>query len=80
MENFNFKKFFKSRREFAEKTKSIYLAAFNEKFGATTKPAPSFAFNYVLRGAGVFAAMMLTSAWKVLSGQGVTWKGRNYKQ
>jgi chlorobactene glucosyltransferase len=31
-------------------------------------------------GAGVFAAMMLTSAWKVLSGQGVTWKGRNYKQ
>jgi chlorobactene glucosyltransferase len=30
-------------------------------------------------GAGVFAAMMLTSAWKVLSGQGVTWKGRRYR-
>lgn len=29
-------------------------------------------------GAGVFAAMMLTSAWKVLSGVGVTWKGRTY--
>lgn len=29
-------------------------------------------------GAGVFAAMMLTSAWKVLSGAGVTWKGRRY--
>ena len=29
-------------------------------------------------GAGVFAAMMLTSAWKVLSGQGVTWRGRTY--
>jgi chlorobactene glucosyltransferase len=29
-------------------------------------------------GAGVFAAMMLTSAWKVLSGKGVTWKGRVY--
>lgn len=29
-------------------------------------------------GAGVFAAMMFTSAWKVLSGQGVTWKGRAY--
>ena len=29
-------------------------------------------------GAGVFAAMMLTSAYKVLSGQGVTWKGRTY--
>jgi hypothetical protein len=31
-------------------------------------------------GAGVFAAMMITSAWKVLSGQGVTWKGRRYTQ
>ena len=30
-------------------------------------------------GAGVFGAMMLTSAWKVLSGKGVTWKGRTYK-
>lgn len=29
-------------------------------------------------GAAVFAAMMLVSAWKVLSGQGVTWKGRRY--
>jgi chlorobactene glucosyltransferase len=29
-------------------------------------------------GAGVFAAMMLASAWKVLSGAGVTWKGRKY--
>lgn len=31
-------------------------------------------------GAGVFAAMMLTSAWKVISGQGVTWRGRKYRQ
>lgn len=30
-------------------------------------------------GAGVFAAMMLASAWKVLSGAGVTWKGRTYQ-
>lgn len=29
-------------------------------------------------GAGVFAGMMLTSAWKVLSGRGVSWKGRHY--
>ncbi|HEY2980128.1 MAG TPA: glycosyltransferase [Anaerolineales bacterium] len=29
-------------------------------------------------GAAVFAAMMLSSAWKVLSGTGVTWKGRRY--
>jgi chlorobactene glucosyltransferase len=30
-------------------------------------------------GAGIFAAMMFTSAWKVLSGRGVTWKGRRYR-
>jgi chlorobactene glucosyltransferase len=29
-------------------------------------------------GAGIFAAMMLASAWKVLSGRGVTWRGRKY--
>ena len=29
-------------------------------------------------GAGMFAAMMWASAWKVLSGQGVTWRGRTY--
>ena len=29
-------------------------------------------------GAGVFAAIMIVSAWKVLSGRGVTWKGRTY--
>jgi len=29
-------------------------------------------------GAGVFAAMMLTSAWNVISRKGVTWKGRKY--
>jgi chlorobactene glucosyltransferase len=37
-----------------------------------------YAFTLPL-GAAVFAAMMLTSAWKVLSGKGVTWKGRIYK-
>jgi len=31
-------------------------------------------------GSGLFAAMMLTSAWKVLSGRGVTWRGRTYTQ
>ncbi len=30
-------------------------------------------------GAGLFAAIMLTSAWKILSGQGVTWRGRVYR-
>lgn len=37
-----------------------------------------YAFTTPL-GAGVFAAMMLTSAWKVVSGQGVTWRGRKYQ-
>jgi chlorobactene glucosyltransferase len=31
-------------------------------------------------GAGLFAAMMITSAWNILSGVGVTWKGRTYSQ
>jgi chlorobactene glucosyltransferase len=30
-------------------------------------------------GAGIFGAMMITSAWRVLSGQGVSWRGRLYK-
>ncbi len=30
-------------------------------------------------GAAVFGAMMLTSAWRVVSRKGVTWKGRTYK-
>jgi chlorobactene glucosyltransferase len=29
-------------------------------------------------GAGLFGAMMFTSTWNVLSGRGVTWKGRDY--
>jgi chlorobactene glucosyltransferase len=29
-------------------------------------------------GAAVFAAMMLASAWKVISGSGVLWRGRRY--
>lgn len=41
--------------------------------------SPSYAFTIPL-GAGVFAAMMLASTWKVLSGKGVTWKGRVYSQ
>jgi chlorobactene glucosyltransferase len=30
-------------------------------------------------GSAVFAAMMFTSTWKVISGQGITWRGRKYK-
>ncbi|HXQ39232.1 MAG TPA: hypothetical protein VN843_34855, partial [Anaerolineales bacterium] len=36
-----------------------------------------YAFTTPL-GAGIFAAMMLASTWKVVSGRGVTWKGRMY--
>jgi chlorobactene glucosyltransferase len=41
--------------------------------------SPWYAFTTPL-GAGVFAAMMLTSTWNVISGRGVTWKGRVYLQ
>jgi chlorobactene glucosyltransferase len=39
--------------------------------------SPAYALTTPL-GAAVFAAMMLTSTWRVLSGKGVTWKGRMY--
>jgi chlorobactene glucosyltransferase len=39
--------------------------------------SPWYAFTLPL-GAAVFAAMMFTSMWKVVSGKGVTWKGRIY--
>ena len=41
--------------------------------------SPWYAFTLPL-GSAVFAAMMLTSTWKVISGKGVTWKGRIYSQ
>lgn len=31
-------------------------------------------------GAGIFAAMMIASAWLTLSGKGVSWRGRHYDQ
>ena len=41
--------------------------------------SPWYAFTLPL-GGSVFAAMMFTSGWKVISGKGVTWKGRIYTQ
>jgi chlorobactene glucosyltransferase len=41
------------------------------------KISPWYAFTTPL-GAGVFAAMMFTSTFRVLSGKGVMWKGRTY--
>jgi chlorobactene glucosyltransferase len=40
--------------------------------------SPWYAFTLPL-GAAIFAAMMFTSTWKVLSGKGITWKGRMYR-
>jgi chlorobactene glucosyltransferase len=37
-----------------------------------------YAFTTPL-GTGIFTAMMLTSAWNVVSGRGVTWRGRKYQ-
>ena len=39
---------------------------------------PSWYALTVPLGAAIFAAMMFASTWKVLSGRGVTWKGRRY--
>ena len=39
--------------------------------------SPWYAFTLPL-GSAVFAAMMMASTWKVLSGQGILWKGRRY--
>jgi chlorobactene glucosyltransferase len=39
---------------------------------------PSWYALTIPLGAAIFAAMMFASTWKVLSGQGVTWKGRRY--
>jgi chlorobactene glucosyltransferase len=41
--------------------------------------SPLYALTLPL-GALVFTAMMFASAWKVLSGRGVTWKGRTYSE
>jgi chlorobactene glucosyltransferase len=39
--------------------------------------SPWYALTLPL-GAALFAAMMFTSTWKVLSGKGISWKGRMY--
>ncbi len=39
--------------------------------------SPLYALTTPL-GAGVFSALMIASAWKVLSGKGVSWRGRTY--
>jgi len=55
----------------------IFLIYVRARVAKAMDISPWYAFTTPL-GAAVFAAMMLTSTWRVLSGKGVTWKGRMY--
>lgn len=54
-----------------------YLVYMRAKVAVNMNISPAYAFTTPL-GAGVFGAMMFTSAWRVVSRKGVTWKGRIY--
>jgi chlorobactene glucosyltransferase len=54
-----------------------YLIYWRVRASLAFKISPFYAFTLPL-GALIFTAMMFTSAYKVLSGQGVTWKDRTY--
>ncbi|MEK7086962.1 MAG: DUF5667 domain-containing protein, partial [Patescibacteria group bacterium] len=51
-------KTFKPRKEFVEKTKNVYLAAFREKFGDAHKPHSVSVFVYAFRGLATVTAVM----------------------
>lgn len=55
----------------------IFLIYVRARVAKAMDISPWYAFTTPL-GAAVFAGMMLTSTWRVLSGKGVTWKGRMY--
>lgn len=55
----------------------IYLIIVRAKVARKMNISAWFAFTTPL-GAAVFAGMMLTSAFQILSGKGVSWKGRLY--
>jgi len=54
-----------------------YLIFIRARVAMNMEIFPWYALTTPL-GAAVFGAMMFTSAWKVLSGQGVSWRGRKY--
>ncbi len=54
-----------------------YLLFWRVQGARSMRIHPAYALTLPL-GAAVFAAMMFASTWKVLSGRGVTWKGRVY--
>jgi chlorobactene glucosyltransferase len=54
-----------------------YLIFMRARVAKNLEISPWYALTTPL-GAGIFGAMMFTSAWKVLLRKGVTWKGRVY--
>lgn len=54
-----------------------YLIGVRARVAQAMQISPGYALSTPL-GAAVFAAMMITSAFRVLSGKGVAWKGRMY--
>jgi len=56
----------------------VYLIYTRAAIAVNLEIPPWYALTTPL-GAGVFGAMMLTSAWNVVSRKGVTWKGRTYQ-
>ena len=54
-----------------------YLIAVRARVARSMDISPWYALTTPL-GAAVFAAMMITSAFRVISGKGVSWKGRMY--
>jgi chlorobactene glucosyltransferase len=55
-----------------------YLVIARARAASGMKISPLYALTTPL-GAGIFGAMMFTSAWRVVSRKGVTWKGRTYR-
>jgi chlorobactene glucosyltransferase len=56
----------------------VYLVSVRARAASGMKISPLYALTTPL-GAGVFGAMMFTSAWRVVLRKGVTWKGRTYQ-
>jgi chlorobactene glucosyltransferase len=54
-----------------------YLILVRANVAQTMEISPWYAITTPL-GAAIFAAMMITSAFRVISGKGVSWKGRMY--
>jgi hypothetical protein len=55
-----------------------YLLYARAQIAAKMEISSAYALTTPL-GAAVFGAMMFSSAWKVLTRKGVTWKGRSYQ-